>query len=239
MLNKLCSTKNQQVGKSELTSEKANDVNPQSPKELEIDQVIQNLEVSIEDDGSTYQIYADREEVPLEAIERILTLSEKNEVQIRNPHNSYVEKICNRINNSYPITFIYDIRSGYSEVLKFWEPQKQSFEERFESLKLADSKGFRTIVFCPFPLDGDTFELVETLTPHCDVIIIEITKKLEKFLFETELIDSEKIHKAEEVLKFQSEDWLLDLGEKLKNNSSIGWDRDTREFLNSKIGHVD
>jgi len=110
-------SKNEQVGKSELTSEKAIDVNQQSPKELEIDQVIQNLEVSRNNDFSTYQIYADREEVSLEVIERILTLSEKNELQIRNAHISYVEKICNRLNASYPISFIYDIRSCNSDVL--------------------------------------------------------------------------------------------------------------------------
>jgi len=231
-------SKNEQVGKSELTSEKAIDVNQQSPKELEIDQVIQNLEVSRNNDFSTYQIYADREEVSLEVIERILTLSEKNELQIRNAHISYVEKICNRLNASYPISFIYDIRSCNSDVLKFWEPQKQSFEERFESLKLVDSKGFRTIVFCSNPLDGDTFELVEILTPHSDFIIVEITKKLEEFLFESELIDSEKVKIAEEVLKIQSVNWLLNLGEKLKNNSSICWDPDTREFLESKIGQL-
>jgi len=79
---------------------------------------------------------------------------------------------------------------------------------------------------------------VEILTPHSDFIIVEITKKLEEFLFESELIDSEKVKIAEEVLKIQSVNWLLNLGEKLKNNSSICWDPDTREFLESKIGQL-
>ena len=224
------------VGKPDLASKKALDLNPETLKELGIDEVIQNLEVSMEDDCKTYQIRADLEEVPLELIEGILNLSETNNVQIRNSKVSYSEKICNRINTSYPITFIYDIRSCNSELLKFWEPNAPSFEERLESLKIVNSKGFRTIVFCSYPLDGDTFELAEALSPHCDHLIVEITKKLDEFLFESELTDPIKVQKAEEVLKIQTGDWLLNLGKKLKDNPTVWWDDHTREFLDSKIG---
>jgi hypothetical protein len=235
-MKKTVITRNQQVEQSELTSEKAYALNQQSPRELGFDKIIQQYEVSREDNCSSFQINADMEEVSLDVIERIFTISENNSLTIRNPSTCYVEKICERINTLYPITFTYDIRSSNSEVLKFWEPQKQTFEERFESLKFINSKGFRTIVFCTFPLDGNTFELVEILTPHCDHLIVEITNTLEEFMFESDLTDPAKVRKAEEVLKIQSGEWLLILGEKLKNNPTVWWDNDTRKFLDSKIG---
>jgi hypothetical protein len=229
--------KKQQVPQSKLSSWNAKELNPQVHDELGINKVIQNIKVAMEDDHSFYQIDATIEEVPLRDIVRILTLSEKNCVQLRNPDISYAEKICNRFNaNTDDITFIYDIRSGNSEVLKFWEPNALSFEERLESLKMVNSEGFRTIVFCSYPLDGNTFELVEALSPHCDHLILEITQKPDEFLSEAELTDQLKVQKAEEILRIQSGDWLINLAEKLKGNSTVWWDNATLEFLDSKIG---
>lgn len=233
-MKKTSITRNQQVQESDLTLRNAENLNPRTPDEFGINEVIQKMEVDLEDDRITYQVRADMEEVSLEVID---SMSEKNCVQIRNPKISYAERICNRFNaNTDDITFIYDIRSGNSEVLKYWEPNAMSFEERLESLKFVNSKGFRTIVFCFHPLDGNTFELVEVLSPHCDHLILEITQKPDEFLSEAELTDQLKVQKAEEVLRIQSGDWLLNLGEKLKGNSTVWWDVVTREFLDSKIG---
>ena len=218
MTKKTCISKNQQVQESELTSRNANISNPNLAQDVQ----------------------AVEEEYSIEDLERLFAKPGFVTVYISMSNFWYVQKICNHFNDKQSkIMFKFEIGSSNSEVLKFWNPDLPSFEEILESLKLAHSMGFATFVNCAPPLDMNTLDLVNIVSPYVNIIDIHIINRVEDFLTEEALNDPESVNKAEELFQIQSGDWLPNLYEKLKNNSKVRWSNDTLEFLNSKIGDMD
>lgn len=62
--------------------------------------------------------------------------------------------------------FRFTVTSMDNELLSFWEPNAPSFEERFESLKYAYEKGFKTSVSVEPFLDYTPQTLIHTLSPY-------------------------------------------------------------------------
>ena len=63
------------------------------------------------------------------------------------PKMSCIQKICTKfINHKDLIQFRFTINSVNNHLLKFWEPGAPTFEERYESLKYAFYKGYKTSV---------------------------------------------------------------------------------------------
>ena len=63
--------------------------------------------------------------------------------------------------------FRFTITSSNDDLLRFWEPNAPLFKERFDSLRLAFSEGFRTSVSMEPFLDYHPEELVEQVEPYC------------------------------------------------------------------------
>ncbi|MFW9872865.1 MAG: radical SAM protein [Candidatus Thorarchaeota archaeon] len=95
-------------------------------------------------------------------------LESGNEVLITTkPNFVCVKSICDKF-QAYRklVQFRFTITSLSNETLKFWEPGAPSFKERFESLKYAFDKGYKTSISIEPFLDKDPFILVKKLIPY-------------------------------------------------------------------------
>jgi DNA repair photolyase len=106
--------------------------------------------------------------------------------------------------------------------LKFWEPNAPSFEDRLASLQYAFKQGYRTSISCEPALDGNTFELVQRLSPFVfDSIWIGLANRLKGNLKLNGHGDAETMTRAEELHKIQSDEWVFDLYSKLADNLKV------------------
>ena len=90
-----------------------------------------------------------------------------NEVLITTkPNYSCIKKICDSFTEYISlIQFRFTITSLNNELLKFWESNAPSYEERFKSLKYAYQAGFKTSVSIEPFLDKDPIPLIKQLSP--------------------------------------------------------------------------
>jgi hypothetical protein len=91
-----------------------------------------------------------------------------NEILIvSKPHIECITAICDKLASfKGKIVFRFTIGSSSDKILKFWEPNAPSFQERFNSLMYAFEHGFKTSVSCEPFLDGDIVALVKNLLPY-------------------------------------------------------------------------
>ena len=91
-----------------------------------------------------------------------------NEILITSkPRFDCIRKLCNVFNKKKDlIQFRFTITSKTNDLLKFWEPNAPSFNERFKALKFAFKEGFKTSVSVEPFLDEDPYILVEMLYPY-------------------------------------------------------------------------
>lgn len=156
-----------------------------------------------------------------------------NVLIVTKPHLEVIQKICNQFPQyKNQILFRFTIGSSNNEILKFWEPNAPTFEERLEALILAASGGFNTSVSCEPALDGNTFELVKQLSPFVtDSIWIGLANRLKGTLNLNGYSDAETLGKAEELKKIQSNKWVYELAGKLENNPKIRWKESIKKIL--------
>ena len=95
-------------------------------------------------------------------------INAENEILITTkPRLICIKKICEKFKTKkYLIQFRFTITSNSNEKLQYWEPCASSYEERFETLKYAYRKGFKTSVSIEPFLDKDPYNLVEDLIPY-------------------------------------------------------------------------
>lgn len=152
-------------------------------------------------------------------------LEHGNEILIvSKPHLDCIKKICNDLEKyKKQIVFRFTIGSYDNDVLKFWEAEAPNFEERFESLKYAFSKGFTTSVSCEPFLDGNIVALVEKLLPFIsDSIWVGKMNKIR------ERVDlggwtQKDLGFLDLVEKSQTDEKIHGIYNKLKDNPRVKW----------------
>ena len=160
-----------------------------------------------------------------------------NEVLIvTKPHLWVVESIC-EVFKDYKdkILFRFTIGSTSNQVLKFWESGAPTYEERKQSVIHAYKKGFQTSLSCEPMLDNNVEGVVNDLQDYItDTIWIGKMNFLKSRLKMNGYSDSISIQKANELLAMQSDESIIDLVERLKDNPKIRWKESIKKVLNSK-----
>jgi DNA repair photolyase len=161
----------------------------------------------------------------IQVLEHILNSG--NEVLVTSKPNLYcIKKICETFTGYRDkILFRFTIGSLDSLVLKFWEPEAPSFNERFECLKLAYNMGYKTSVSAEPLLDKDVHSLIRRLSPYVtDTIWIGKAEQLRKRLTMNGYNDPITIANADELMEWQNDPMFIsDLYEKYKDNPMIRW----------------
>jgi len=94
-------------------------------------------------------------------------LDSRNSVLITTkPKFDCIKLICDKFGKyKEQIQFRFTITSTEDELLEFWEPKAPLFKERFNSLKFAFIKGYKTSVSIEPFLDKDPYVIVDKLVP--------------------------------------------------------------------------
>jgi len=128
---------------------------------------------------SSHDISSKNVELAIGFLEKMLKPG-NNVLIVSKPHLEIVKKLCHHLQQyKNQILFRFTIGSTSNETLKFWEPNAPLFDERLASLKYAFSQGFKTSISCEPALDGNTYELVQKLSPFVtDSIWIGLANRL-------------------------------------------------------------
>ena len=97
-----------------------------------------------------------------------------NEILITTkPSFECIKTICNEFYTSYrdKITFRFTIGSLNDNILKFWEPNAPSLQERLASLTLAYELGYKTSISCEPFFDQTIFYLVDIVKSYVSDVI--------------------------------------------------------------------
>jgi len=145
-------------------------------------------------------------------------------VIVSKPHMECILKICETFSGyKDKIIFRFSIGSTDSQILKFWEPNAPSFEERFNCLKLAHSLGFQTSVSGEPLLQRDIDNLFDTLSPYVNETFW--IGKANHLLYRLKMNgygDPNTIEKANELMAWQNDPaFIRYLFEKYFNNPMI------------------
>jgi len=144
---------------------------------------------------------------------------------VSKPHLIVVKTLCKEFKNSKNnILFRFTIGSLDSKILRFWEPNAPSFEERFDALKFAYKSGFKTSVSCEPMLDSQTIQLVNKLEPYVsDSIWLGKANFLIRRLKLNGNSDRKTLELANNLLESQNDGTIEKLYQVLYKNKKIKW----------------
>jgi len=145
---------------------------------------------------------------------------------VSKPQIECIQKICETFKEyKDQILFRFTIGSTDSTVLKFWEPNASSFEERLKCLKLAYRLGYQTSISSEPLLDRNVDELINKLSPYVtDTIWIGKPNLLLSRTKYNGYGDLETVQKCHELMEWITKpEFLLTLYNKYKDNQMISW----------------
>lgn len=181
---------------------------------------------------STHDITPSNLNYSIQFLKKILYVG--NEVLIvTKPHLEVIERLCGElVDYKDKILFRFTIGSTDSNVLKYWEPGATSYEERKQSVIHAFEKGYQTSLSCEPMLDDNVEGIINELQ-DCITETIWIGKMnfLKGRLKINGHSDSLSILKADELIAMQSDDRIIALVERLKDNPKIHWKESIKKVL--------
>jgi DNA repair photolyase len=161
-------------------------------------------------------------------------LSAGNEVLIvTKPHLEVIERLCDEFADyKEQILFRFTIGSKKSKNLSFWEPSAPLYEERKAALIHAYEKGFQTSLSCEPMLDDNVEGVVNDLQDFItETIWIGKMNLLKGRLKMNGYSDSLSLQKADELIAMQSDEKIIALVERLKDNPKIRWKESIKKVL--------
>jgi len=174
---------------------------------------------------SSHDIRFDHLAEALQVLDNILKSG--NEVLVTSkPDFECIKKICEVFTNYKDrILFRLTIGATDSKVLKFWETNAPSYEERFESLKFAYNSGYQTSVSAEPLLDKNVNLLIEALSPYVtDTIWIGKAEHLIQRLTLNGYNDPLTLKKADELIIWQNDPQFIQyLYDTYKDNPLVKW----------------
>ena len=160
---------------------------------------------------------------------------------VSKPHLVCIKAICKEFDKyKDKILFRFTIGSADDTVLKFWEPGAPSFKERLDSLKWAHKHGFETSVSCEPMLDNNIDKVIKKVSPYVTETIWVgkinhlIGKKGRGRLDFNGHNDPATLAKAHELIAWQSDDKIMQLYNRHKNDPKIMWKESIKKIVDSK-----
>jgi len=183
---------------------------------------------------STHDITPTNLEISLQFLKKILSVG--NEVLIvTKPHLEVIKKLCDElVNYKDKIIFRFTIGSIDSEVLKFWEPNAPSYEERKQSVIHAFNSGYQTSLSCEPVLDDSVESIVTELQDFVtETIWIGKMNFLKARMKINGFKDELSMQKANELFEMQSDEKIIELVDRLKDNPKIRWKESIKKVISN------
>jgi len=185
---------------------------------------------------SSHDIQPDYLEYALMFLENILTPG-NTVLIVTKPHWECIRTICDEFERFKDnILFRFTIGSSNSDTLRFWEPGAPDFDERLACLESAYYRGFQTSVSCEPMLDNNIEDVIVRVMPFItDAIWIGKANALMQRLRVNDVADRETIMKAHELMRWQSDENIAALYNRLKDNPQIKWKESVKSIIGIKI----
>ena len=150
---------------------------------------------------------------------------------VSKPHHEIIKRFCDEFEEyKNSLEFRFTIGSSHDNVLSYWEPNAPNFIERVASLVYSYHSGYKTSVSCEPMLDTDIEEVVEAVHPYAN----EIWLGKPNFLEERVLVNNHKYCESALVLdSIFSDEWILSLVERLKDDPKIRWKESIQKVIDS------
>lgn len=164
-----------------------------------------------------------------------------NEILIvSKPHLECIVAICNEfVEYKEKILFRFTIGSVNNETLRFWEPGAPSFDERMDSLKYAYDAGYQTSISCEPMLDNKIDDVIAAVRPFVTHSVwLGTMNKMEWRLTTNNELTKEFKDKANQLYAWQSDDEIIALYDRFKNDSLIRWKNEIKVIVGLPIGKI-
>ena len=161
-----------------------------------------------------------------------------NEVLIvSKPHIDCIESLCAKFNGyRQQILFRFTIGSADNATLRFWEPYAPGFGERLMSLAYAYRSGYATSVSCEPLLDNKADDLIRQLSPYVtDAIWFGKGNRLITRLKSNGNTDAETLQRAERLMADLSDEYIIGLYNRHKDNPQIKWKESVKKVVGIDI----
>ena len=170
------------------------------------------------------------------AVLRKLFSSGNQVLIVSKPHLECIREICDVCSPwKSQAMFRFTIGADDDEILSYWEPHAPAFGERFESLKHAHLRGWRTSVSMEPMLDSpNVVKVFCKLHPYVtDVIWIG---KLNKARQRIKCVYAEDFEAVERIEEGQTDDQVRRIYAALKDDPKVRWKESFREILGIESG---
>ena len=153
---------------------------------------------------------------------------------VSKPHLECVKSMCNAfIPFKENILFRFTIGSADSDTLKFWENNAPDFNERLESLQYAFNAGYQTSVSSEPMLDDKIDHVIDKVSPYVtETIWLGKPNQLMKRLLTNGFNNDQQVMiQARKLLGLFSDEYILNLYARYKNNSKIMWKNSIKKVV--------
>ena len=144
---------------------------------------------------------------------------------VSKPHLDCTRTLCESLEEWKPqILFRFTIGSSSDAVLKKWEPNAPSFDERIASLKFAHACGYQTSVSCEPMLDRDIDKVIIAVRDFVtDAIWLGKPNKIVQRVVANNPNDPGAKADAEALEALFTDEWVMGLYNKCRLDPKIKW----------------
>lgn len=188
---------------------------------------------------SSHDITPNNLNISIEVIRKILK-NDNRLLIVSKPHLDCITKICEEFEDKKQcILFRFSIGSSNNKTLRYWESSAPLFEERLKSLQFAYGKGFKTSVSCEPMLDNNIDDVIKEVEEFVtDSIWIGKMNFLTRRLRINGYCDDNSVKMAHELMEWQADDKIIELYNRLKDNSKIKWKESIKKVLKLEISET-
>lgn len=168
-------------------------------------------------------------------------LSNGNRVLIvSKPSFICIKKICDTFGNyKENILFRFTVGSKDSKTLKFWEPNAPDYKERKQAIIYAFEAGFQTSISCEPMLDNRIDMVIDDLSQYVtDAIWLGKMNFAIRRLRTNGQLNDETQKAAEQLLEWQSDDAIIRLYKRYKDNPLIKWKESIKKVVGLEISTI-
>jgi len=185
---------------------------------------------------STHDISVEHLDITIEYLKRLLS-NDNSVLIVSKPVFQCIKIICdNFLDYKDKILFRFTIGSANSDTLRQWEPNAPDYEERKQSLIYAFNLGYKTSISCEPMLDNKVDVVIDDLSRFVtDAIWLGKMNFLMRRLKTNGHSDPETIRAAEQLLTWQSDEEILKLFQKYKDNPRIKWKESIKKVVGISI----
>ena len=152
---------------------------------------------------------------------------------VSKPRIDCIKRLCQELAEyKQRILFRFTIGSADDRVLKFWEPNAPSFQERIECVRYAYENGFKTSISCEPMLDGNVGAVIESTYGYVtDAIWLGTANNMKFRLKMNGAADEQHIKAAEGLEELSRESNARELYVRWGNDRKIKWKESLKKVL--------